>query len=87
MPDLAAAMRSNPHLKVQVNAGYYDLATPYFQAVYEMRHLPVPPTLLSNIEFKFYDSGHMVYVDQQSAHALHDNAAHFIRRTANLEAP
>lgn len=84
MPDLATAMKSNPHLKVQVNAGYYDLATPYYQAVYEMRQLPVPAKLLGNIEFKYYTSGHMVYVDQPAARALHDNVADFIRRTDNL---
>ncbi len=84
MPDLAYAMKSNPHLKVQVNTGYYDLATPYYQAVYEMRQLPVPAKLLDNIEFKYYTSGHMVYVEPASARALHDNVADFIRRTDNL---
>jgi carboxypeptidase C (cathepsin A) len=29
----------NPNLKVQLHAGYYDLATPFFQGVYEMEHL------------------------------------------------
>ena len=84
MPDLATAMKSNPHLKVQVNVGYFDLATPYYQAVYEMRQLPVPAKLLGNVEFKYYTSGHMVYVDQPAARALHDNVADFIRRTDNL---
>src|SRR5262249_37756133 len=28
--DLVSAMISNPHLKVQVENGYYDLATPFF---------------------------------------------------------
>jgi len=32
MPDLAVAMKQNPNLKVQLNGGYYDLATPYFAA-------------------------------------------------------
>ncbi|HEY1890581.1 MAG TPA: hypothetical protein VGG63_09245, partial [Steroidobacteraceae bacterium] len=30
MPDLAAAMTLNPALRVMVNAGFFDLATPYF---------------------------------------------------------
>src|SRR5207244_3163108 len=30
MPDLANAMKLNPNLKVQLNAGYFDLATPSF---------------------------------------------------------
>ncbi len=28
MPDLADAMKQNPNLKVLLNAGYFDLATP-----------------------------------------------------------
>ena len=28
--DLATAMKTNPRLKVMVNGGYYDLATPFF---------------------------------------------------------
>jgi carboxypeptidase C (cathepsin A) len=84
MPDLAAAMKTNPNLKVMLNAGYYDLATPYFQGVYEMQHLPIPASLQKNIEYKFYESGHMVYAHEASAKALHDNVADFIRRTDNI---
>jgi carboxypeptidase C (cathepsin A) len=87
MPDLAAALKYNPGLKVMLNAGYYDLATPYYEGVYEMRHLPIPATLQQNIEFRFYESGHMVYAHEPSLKALHDNVADFIRRTDNLAAP
>jgi carboxypeptidase C (cathepsin A) len=83
MPDLANAMKINPNLKVQLNAGYYDLATPFYQGVYEMHHLPIPANLQSNIEYKFYDSGHMVYAKDASLKMLHDNVAGFIRRTSN----
>jgi carboxypeptidase C (cathepsin A) len=83
MPDLADAMKRNPNLKVQLNAGYFDLATPFFQGVYEMRHLPIPESLVSNIEFRFYESGHMVYAKESSLKQLHDNVADFIRRTSN----
>jgi carboxypeptidase C (cathepsin A) len=84
MPDLANAMKINPNLKVQLNAGYFDLATPFYQGVYEMHHLPIPANLQANIEYKFYDSGHMVYAKDSSLKLLHDNAAAFIRRTNNL---
>ncbi len=40
--DLAEAMKTNPRLKVMVNDGYYDLATPFFAAQYEEEHLPIP---------------------------------------------
>lgn len=82
LPDLANAMKINPNLKVQLNAGYFDLATPFYQGVYEMHHLPMPASLQSNIEYRFYDSGHMVYAKEASLKKLHDNVADFIRRTS-----
>ncbi len=67
---------------MQLNAGYFDLATPFFQGVYEMHHLPIPDRLQANIEYRFYESGHMVYAQEASLRALHDNVADFIRRTS-----
>jgi carboxypeptidase C (cathepsin A) len=84
MPDLANAMKINPKLYVQLHAGYFDLATPFYQGVYEMHHLPIPASLQANIDYKFYDSGHMVYAKDASLKMLHDNVAAFIRRTSNL---
>jgi hypothetical protein len=62
----------------------FDLATPFYQGVYEMHHLPIPASLQSNIEYRFYDSGHMVYAKDSSLKRLHENVANFIRRTSNL---
>ena len=81
MPDLAVAMMYDPHLKVLANGGYYDLATPFYEGVYEMQHLPMKADLEKNIEFKFYESGHMVYAHQASLKEIHDNVASFIRET------
>jgi carboxypeptidase C (cathepsin A) len=81
LPDLADAMKMNPELKVQMHGGYYDLATPYFAAEYELWHLPLPPEIARNIEVKLYPAGHMVYAHDASRLALHDNAADFIKRT------
>jgi carboxypeptidase C (cathepsin A) len=85
MVDLAAAMKYNPDLKVLVNAGYFDLATPFYEGVYEMQHLAIPAKLQKNIEFKFYQSGHMVYAHEESLKALHNNVAAFIFDTANSQ--
>jgi carboxypeptidase C (cathepsin A) len=85
MPDLASAMKLNPNLKILVNGGYFDLVTPFFEGVYEMRHLPVSATLQKNIAYKFYESGHMVYAHEASLKALHDNVADFIRHTSRAE--
>jgi carboxypeptidase C (cathepsin A) len=84
MPDMASAMKYNPNLKVMVNGGYYDLATPFYEGWYEMHHLPIPKMLEGNLEYHYYASGHMVYAHEESLKALHDNVANFIRRTDNL---
>lgn len=79
--DLATAMKTNPKLKVLVNGGYYDLATPFFSAQYEDKHLPIPEKLASNIQYDWYESGHMVYVKDSCLKQLHDNVAAFIKST------
>ncbi len=82
LPDLAAALKMNPKLRVQLNQGYFDLGTPYFEGVWEMRHLAIPKSLAGNVEIRQYESGHMVYAHEASLRQLHDNSADFIRRTS-----
>lgn len=79
MPDLAAEMTENPRLKVMLNAGYFDLDTPYYAAVYQMRQLPIPQALQKNIEYRFYRTGHMIYMTPGALAQLHDNIARFMR--------
>jgi carboxypeptidase C (cathepsin A) len=81
MPDLAMAMKYDPGLHVMLNAGYFDLATPFYEGIYEMQHLTIPPTLQGNIEFAQYESGHMVYAHEAALKQLHAKVADFIRRT------
>lgn len=80
-PQLAEAMKTNPRLHVMVNGGYYDLATPYYTAYYEQKHLPIPQSLSKNIEFDWYEAGHMVYVSDAQRKQLHDRVAAFITKT------
>ena len=79
--DLAEALKTNPRLRIMVNGGYYDLATPFFAAQYEEKHLPIPQSLAKNIEYAWYESGHMVYVRDESLKQLHDRVAAFIKST------
>jgi carboxypeptidase C (cathepsin A) len=79
--DLAEAMKTNPRLRIMVNGGYYDLATPFFAAEYEEKHLPIPQSLAKNIEYDWYESGHMVYVRDESLKQLHDRVSAFIKST------
>ena len=61
--DLADAMRKNPKLRVFSANGYFDLATPFFATEYDLSHMMLPPSLVGNIEFGYYPSGHMVYLN------------------------
>jgi len=81
MPNLANAMKYDPQLKVMLNGGYFDLATPFYQGMYEMSHLPMPRKLQANISYHYYQSGHMVYAHVPTLKRLHDNVAAFIAAT------
>lgn len=61
--DLADTMRKNPKLKVLSANGYFDLATPFFATEYDLSHMMLTPELAKNVEFTYYPSGHMVYLN------------------------
>lgn len=63
---LRDAMAKNPALKVYVGSGYYDFATPYFTAQYDVAHMFLRPEAQKNIRHYFYESGHMYYIHKPS---------------------
>src|SRR5215472_13938032 len=75
---LAEAMRVNPHLRVHVACGYYDAATPYFAAEHDIAHLAIPGELAGNIEFAYYEAGHMMYVHEPSRLDQSERLAQFV---------
>lgn len=76
--DLASAMITNPRLKVQVENGYFDLATPFMATEHTMNHLGLAENLAKNISLKYYDAGHMMYVRPEELTKLKNNIAAFI---------
>lgn len=60
---LRDAMTKNPALKVYIGSGYYDFATPYFTAMYDVEHMFLRPELKNNIKHYFYNAGHMYYIN------------------------
>lgn len=82
LSDLAQAMITNPRLLVQVENGYYDFATPFFATEFTMEHLGLPPELQSHVTMNYYDSGHMMYLHDESRVKLHNNIAAFIARAS-----
>jgi carboxypeptidase C (cathepsin A) len=75
---LRHAMCINPHLKVHVANGFYDLATPYFATRYTFNHLGLEPELLPNISMSYYDAGHMMYIHMPSLRKLKTELGRFI---------
>jgi carboxypeptidase C (cathepsin A) len=60
------AMTYNPHLKVFVANGYYDLGTPYFATEYTFNHLGLDKSLHRNVSMAYYEAGHMMYIHVSS---------------------
>jgi carboxypeptidase C (cathepsin A) len=76
--DLIQAMLANPHLRVEVENGLYDLATPFMATEYTMDHLGLPDKLQKNIGLQYYDAGHMMYLRDEDLAKLKANIALFI---------
>lgn len=79
--DLEYAMKQNPAMHVLVMQGYFDLATPLFATEYVMDHMHLKPKLRDNIEFAYYESGHMMYVHEASLAKFKEDLAAFVRST------
>jgi carboxypeptidase C (cathepsin A) len=80
--DLVQALISNVHLKVQIENGYYDMATPFLATEHTVDHLELPENLRKNIDLKYYDAGHMMYVHDEDLTKLKGNIASFIDSAA-----
>ncbi len=76
--DLADAIRKNPHLKVFSANGYFDLATPFFATEYDLDHMMLDEGLTGNVEFGYYPSGHMIYLNVEALKKLKADLAKFI---------
>ena len=77
---LRDAMAKNPHMKVLVASGYYDLATPYRAVEHSLAGLGLDPILRKNITTETYEAGHMMYLHGPSLHKLKRDGAALIDR-------
>jgi len=78
--DLARTLIANPKMLVQVENGYFDMATPFFPTEYTFSHLGIHPDLQKNITLKYYKAGHMMYLLDSERIAQRNNIAEFIDR-------
>jgi carboxypeptidase C (cathepsin A) len=75
-PWIARALRENSGLRIFVGQGWYDFATPFFAAEYALTRAGFPR---DRIDFRYYDSGHMMYIRDQDRGALSRDIRAFIR--------
>ena len=78
-PDLSRALRRNPHLRVFVASGRYDLGTPYSATDWSLAQLDVPPDVLTRVEHHYYDAGHMMYTREADMMKLKRDVAAWLR--------
>lgn len=71
--DLAATMRTNPYLRVLFLNGYYDMATPFYGAEFDFSHMLLNEQLQRNVDFRYYQSGHMVYLNPEALTQMGDD--------------
>lgn len=77
---LRDAMLRNPHMRVFVASGYYDLATPYYATAYTLSHLGLEPELRAKIETEEYEAGHMMYTHEGCLQKLYHDVKQFVAK-------
>ncbi|MBS1705380.1 MAG: peptidase S10 [Armatimonadetes bacterium] len=81
-PDTSEALRQalskNPHMKVFVASGYYDLATPFYATEFTLAHMGLDPTLRENISAAYYEAGHMMYIHEGCLAQLKKDVSKFL---------
>ena len=76
---LRRALAMNPHLRVYVANGYFDLATPHFASDYTFDHLDHDGRFRENFTVEYFDAGHMMYVHRPSLGRLAASLAAFVK--------
>ncbi|MFT6085660.1 MAG: carboxypeptidase C (cathepsin A) [Glaciecola sp.] len=84
---LRQAMAQNPYLNVLIQSGYYDGATNYFDAKYNMWHLDPSMQMIDRIDFKGYRSGHMMYLRRVDLENANNDIRDFIRKSDSQGKP
>ena len=76
---LRRAMHANPHMRVYVASGYFDLGTPHAAGDYTLAHLGLRESLQKNIRVSYFEAGHMMYIHQPSLARMARELREFVR--------
>ena len=80
--NLRAAMAQNPYLKVLNQSGYYDGATTYFSAKYNLSQIDPSGKMKERFIFKGYRSGHMMYLRNEDLIQSNEDIRAFIKASS-----
>jgi carboxypeptidase C (cathepsin A) len=75
--ELSSALRINPSLKVMIASGYYDMVTPFFDAEFTLNRHDIQA---DQLQFEYYQAGHMMYVNEPSRIKLLQDTRAFINQ-------
>lgn len=78
LPAISGALNHNPHLRVMITSGYFDLACPMGTVDYELTQLPDAADLRSRISRKLYFAGHMSYINPTELAKMKADIAAFV---------
>ena len=79
--NLRQAMAMNPYLHVMTQSGYYDGATTYYNAKYNMWHMDPSGKMKDRLSFKGYRSGHMMYLRAEDLAKANEDIREFIQKS------
>jgi len=75
---IETAMQNNPNLKVLVQCGHTDLATPAGGILHSFDHMNLTPAQRKNVSVKWYEAGHMFYLNQPDLEKMRTDIVEFI---------
>jgi carboxypeptidase C (cathepsin A) len=79
--DLRYGMSLNPHLRVFLTHGYYDLVTPYYASNRLRNLMRLDPETAGRVTVRHFPGGHMFYAWERSRVAFRDAMAEFYGRS------
>lgn len=79
--DLERLLNYNPALRVHVDYGYHDGATPHFAAEYVWAHLNISEEARARFSHHYHEAGHMMYVNPQCRANQLNALADFVQGT------
>jgi len=85
--NLRQAMAMNPYLHVMTQSGYFDGATTYYNAKYNMWQMDPSGKLKDRLSFKGYHSGHMMYLRHEDLIKANQDVKDFINKTRTKGKP